>query len=72
MFTVLFCGNVAGTYLPPYVIYKGKAAKTFNTWMERAPDSTAYTVTKSGLMEDFVLKHSSETFSSLMFLTKTS
>ena len=56
MFTVLFCGSAAGIYLPPYVIYKGKATNMFNTWMEGGPDNTSYNIIKSGWMEDFVLE----------------
>ena len=33
MYTLLFCGNAAGSYMPPYVIYKGLSAKVFDTWM---------------------------------------
>ena len=53
---MLFCGNAAGTYLPPCVIYKEKATNTFNTWMEGGPDNTTYNTTESGWMEDFVFE----------------
>ena len=30
---MLFCGNAARIYMPPYVIYEGLSAKVFDTWM---------------------------------------
>ena len=56
MFTVLFCGNASGEYLPPYVIYKGKGNDIMNTWMDGGPPNTCYNVTKSGWMEDYVFE----------------
>ena len=56
MFTVLFCCNAAGNYLPPYVIYKGQASNMFDTWMIGGPPNTSYNMTKSGWMEDYVFE----------------
>ena len=44
MYTVLFCGNAARSYMPPYVIYKGLSAKVFDTWMIGGPEGTSYNV----------------------------
>jgi hypothetical protein len=54
MYTVLFAGNAAGEYLPPYVIYKAK--NLYSSWMINGPPGTAYNVTKSGWMEDTVFE----------------
>ena len=54
MYTVLFCGNATGEYLPPYVIYKAKGNHIMDSWMIGGPEDTAYNVTKSGWMEDYV------------------
>ncbi len=56
MYTVLFCGNAAGEYLPPYVIYKGSTSNMFDTWMNGGPPNTSYNLTKSGWMEYFVFE----------------
>ena len=56
MHTVLFCGNAAGNYMPPYVIYIGKSAKVFDTWMVGGLEGTSYNITQSGWMEDYVFE----------------
>ena len=47
MHTILFCGNAAGSYMPPHVIYKGLSAKFFDTWMIGGPEGTSCSVNKS-------------------------
>ena len=54
MYTVLFCGNAAGEYLPPYVIYKAK--NIYSSWLTGGPPGTVYNVTASGWMEDYVFE----------------
>ena len=56
MFTVLFCGNAAGNYLPPYVIDKGQARNMFDTWMVGGPPNASHNMTKSGWMEDDIFE----------------
>ena len=58
MYTLLFCGNAAGSYMPPYVIYKGLSAKVFDTWMIGGPEGTSCNVTKRDCVEKTMfLKH---------------
>jgi len=54
MFSVLFCGNAAGQYLPPYVVYKSKHLNA--NWIIGGPPGTMYNCTKSGWMEDYVFE----------------
>lgn len=54
MFTVLFCGNAAGGYLPPFVVYKAKFLNS--NWVTGGPPGTMYTTTKSGWMENTVFE----------------
>ena len=54
MYTVLFCGNAAGEYLPPYVIYKAK--HIYSSWITGGPPGTSYNVTASGWMEGYVFE----------------
>ena len=54
MYIVLFCGNAAGSYMPPCVIYKALSEKVFDTWMIGGPEGTSYNVTKSAWMEDYI------------------
>ncbi len=56
MYTVLFCGNAAGEYLPNYVIYKEPASNMFHTWINGGHPKTSYNLTKSGWMEDYVFE----------------
>ena len=55
MYTVLFCGNACGEYLPPYVIFKGKGCNFSASWIAGAPEGMAFNVTPSGWMEGFAL-----------------
>ena len=48
-FSVLFCCNAAGQFLPHFVVYKALCA--CSTWMKGGPPGTAYTTTASGWME---------------------
>ena len=49
-FSVLVCGNAAGTYLPPYVVYKGSNDSIPCGWLMSGPKDAAYTTTKNGWM----------------------
>ncbi|GAB1602359.1 uncharacterized protein LOC115211605 [Argonauta hians] len=55
LYTVLFCGNAEGEYLPPYVIYKGKYL--YDTWMMGGPAGTTYNITETGWMDDYVFEN---------------
>ena len=66
MYTVLFCGNVAGSNMPPYVIYKGLSAKVLDIWMIGGPEGISYNVTKR--MEDYVLAWFKDAFLKYTFL----
>jgi len=57
MYTVLFCGNAEGEYLPPYVIYKGKGQTFSASWIAGAPTGTVFNVTPSGWMEDIAFEN---------------
>jgi len=48
-YTVNYCCNAAGQYLPPFVIYKNKTI--YPSWTEDGPPGTKYTVSPSGWME---------------------
>ena len=56
MFTTMFCCNAAGDLLPPYVVYKGTPDIIQSTWVKGGPTDTAYSVSRSGWMEDYVLE----------------
>lgn len=56
MFTVLFCCNASGDFLPPYVVYKGTPGILQTSWMSGGPTGTSYNATKSGWMEDYVFE----------------
>ena len=47
-FTVLFCGNAAGTFLPPLTIYKSEGL--WDTWMMNGVPGAAYSNSSSGWM----------------------
>ena len=51
MFTVLFCCNSAGTYLPPFTVYKGKSL--WRRWVVGGPDSSQYGCSLKGWMAWF-------------------
>ena len=44
--SVMFCGNAAGDYLPPMVVYKAK--NLYQGWTEGDPAGTIYDSTPSG------------------------
>ena len=48
-YTVNYCCNAAGQYLPPYIIYKNKTI--YPCWTEGGPPGTKFTVSPSGWME---------------------
>ena len=56
MYTVLFCGNAQGQYLPPYVIFKGRGTNYSASWIAGAPEGTTFNVTPSGWMEDYAMQ----------------
>ena len=51
MFTVLFCCNAAGTYLPPFTVYKGKSL--WRRWVVGGPKGAQYGVSPKGWMMDY-------------------
>ena len=51
MFTVLFCCNAAGTYLPPFTVYKGKSL--WRRWVVHGPEGAQYGVSPKGWMMDY-------------------
>lgn len=44
--SIMFCGNAAGDFLPPYVVYK--AEHLWTTWCENGPKRCRYNCTKHG------------------------
>ena len=46
-FSVMFCGNAEGNYLPPMVVYKAKG-NVYRNWMNNGPTGTRYGSTESG------------------------
>ena len=44
--SVMFCGNAAGEYVPPMVVYK--AQNLYESWTQGGPNNTVYAVTPSG------------------------
>ena len=49
MYTVQVCCSAVGTFLSPYIVYKG--SHLYSTWMQGGPDNAKYTYLKSGWME---------------------
>ncbi len=49
MFTVTFCCNAAGSYLPPFVVYKSQSM--WDLWTKDGPENCQYTSSSSGWME---------------------
>lgn len=47
-YTVLVCVSANGTYLPPFIVYKGK--NYYDTWMQGGPRGAAYGCSESGWM----------------------
>jgi hypothetical protein len=47
--TVMFCGNAAGTSIPPYVIYKSE--HLWSTWAENGPAGARYNRSKNGWID---------------------
>lgn len=60
MFTVLFCGSAAGSYMPPFVVYK--AAHLYDSWCKGGPENGMFGVTASGWMEDYIFENWIEKF----------
>ena len=61
MFTVMFCGNTNGRFLPLYVTYKRRSEADQErtlpvSWMLGGPKDTHCNVTRSGWMEDYVFE----------------
>ena len=48
-YTVNYCCNAAGNFMPPFVIYKAKTL--YQSWTEDGPIGAKYTVSPSGWME---------------------
>ena len=48
-FTVMFCGNASGEFLPPYIIFKGK--QKWTDWIYNAPPGSRLNASDSGWME---------------------
>ena len=46
--SIMFCGNAAGDYLPPMVVYKCGSGNVYEAWTKRGPPGTQYASTKSG------------------------
>ena len=51
LFTVLFCTNSVGTYLPPFTVYKGK--HLWESWVVGGPAGAKYGVSPKGWMMDY-------------------
>ena len=49
MYTVQVCCSAVGSFLSPYVVYKG--CHLYSTWTKGGPDNAKYTCSKSGWME---------------------
>lgn len=49
-YTVNFCCNAAGQYLPPFIVYKAKS-RLMEEWCTEGPDDAVYTISPSGWME---------------------
>ena len=47
-FSVMFCGNASGEYLPPMVVYKAVASNVYERWIKGGPPGTLYGSTPSG------------------------
>jgi hypothetical protein len=45
-FSVLFCCNAKGEYMPPFVIYN--AQHLYDLWMKNGPERAVYTATNIG------------------------
>lgn len=48
-YTVMFCSNAEGEFVPPYIIYKGK--QKWSNWLMGAPRGTRMAVTPSGWID---------------------
>jgi hypothetical protein len=49
IYTVLFCCNAGGEYLPVNIIYKSK--NLYSSWCTNGPKDAQYNTSESGLME---------------------
>jgi len=47
-FSVMFCGNASGDFLPPMVVYKAVAGNVYRRWVQGGPEGTKYGSTPSG------------------------
>ena len=54
MYSVMFCANATGQFLPPFTIYKG--IHLYQSWTSGGPPGAQFGVTKSGWMEDVVFE----------------
>ena len=61
--SVMFCGNSAGEYLPPMVVYT--AQNLYSTWTEGGPPGAAYDATPSGWFDSRTF----ESWFALIFLS---
>lgn len=51
-YTVMFCGNAVGEFIPPYIIFKGK--QKWTDWLYNAPHGTKLNSSESGWMDQTV------------------
>jgi hypothetical protein len=49
MYTVLFCGNAGGDFLPSNVLFKAK--HLYSSWCTNGPSGAHYDTSDSGWME---------------------
>ena len=49
-YTVNYCYNAKGEFLPPYIIYK--SINLYDSWCRNGPSGTGYNTSKSGWMEE--------------------
>jgi hypothetical protein len=45
--SIMACGNVPGTFLPPYTVYKGQ--NVYDSWCSGGPKGAVYTSSPSGM-----------------------
>ena len=50
-YSVLMCGNAAGEFIPPYIIYKGAETSLPIGWCMNGPIDAAYNTSPSGWMD---------------------
>ena len=59
--SVMFCGNAAGHYLPPMVIYK--AQNLYTGWTQGCPARSLYSVSKNGWFDGEIFRSGFSTYS---------